>query len=113
MMTTMTNREILDIYLNDGTLRTCVECQFAKMPNKEFMEDFFNDMVLLILEYDNHKLNNVHNNGHFNAWATRIIINNLFSTTSAYYRTYVRYGQRNEELDTTYDNIADTDDEGY
>lgn len=108
-METMTNREILDIYLNDGTLRTCVECQFAKMKNKEFMEDFYNDMILLILEYDNEKLNNVHNNGHFNAWATRIIINNLFSTTSSYYRTYVRYGQRNEELNKIFENIADPD----
>lgn len=108
-METMTNREILNIYLNDGTLRTCVECQFAKMKNKEFMEDFYNDMILLVLEYDNDKLNDVHNNGHFNAWATRIIINNLFSTTSSYFRTYVRYGQRNEELDITFENMADPD----
>lgn len=108
-MEAMTNREILDIYLNDGTLRTCVECQFAKMKNKEFMEDFYNDMILLVLEYDNDKLNDVHNKGHFNAWATRIIINNLFSTTSSYFRTYVRYGQRNEELDITFENMADPD----
>lgn len=108
-MEAMTNREILDIYLNDGTLRTCVECQFAKMKNKEFMEDFYNDMILLVLDYNNDKLNDVHNNGHFNAWATRIIINNLFSTTSSYFRTYVRYGQRNEELDITFENMADPD----
>lgn len=103
----MTNREILDIYLNDGTVRTCVECQFSKMNSKEFMEDFFNDVVLLILEYDNEKLNDVHNNGHFNAWLTRIIINNLFSTTSSFFRTYVRYGQRNKELEELYENIPD------
>lgn len=108
-MEAMTNREILDIYLADGTLRTCVECQFSKLNNKEFLEDFYNDMIILVLEYDNKKLNDVHNNGHFNAWATRIIINNLFSTTSAYYRTYVRYGQRNGELEMIYENIPDSD----
>lgn len=106
----MTNREILDIYLKDGTIRTCVECQFSKMDrmNKihknelrwDYMEDFFNDMVVLILEYDNEKLNDVHNNNHFNAWLTRIIENNLFSTTSKFYRTYKRYDVKNADIKT-------------
>lgn len=104
-----TNREILDIYLNDGTLRTCVECQFAKLKNTEYMEDFFNDMIVLILEYDNEKLNDVHRNKHFNAWVTRIIINNLFSSTSVYYRTYIRYGQKMKEIDESYNNLPDED----
>lgn len=106
----MNNSEILQIYLDDRTIRTCVECQFSKIKNKEWMEDFYNDLIITILEYDNEKLNSVHNDKHFNAWLTRIIINNLYSTTSEYYRRYVRYGQKSELLTTDMEeNLFDDD----
>lgn len=94
----LTNNEILDIYLKDGTFKTCLECQFAKLKDHRFYEDFYNDMILTVLEYDNKKLNDVHLNKHFNAWLSRIIINNLWSNTSKYYMTYMRYGERHQEL---------------
>lgn len=92
------NREIVDIYLNNRLLLTCVECQFAKLKNKNNLEDFFQDLVLYLLSYDNEKLNNAHLNNHFNALVTRIIQNNVFSVTSPYYKNYRKFESKTEEI---------------
>lgn len=92
------NREIVDMYLNNRLLLTCVECQFAKLKNKNNLEDFFQDLVLYLLSYDNEKLNNAHLNNHFNALVTRIIQNNVFSVTSPYYKNYRKFESKTEEI---------------
>lgn len=92
------NREIVDMYLNNRLLLTCVECQFAKLKNKNNLEDFFQDLVLYLLSYDNEKLNNAHLNNHFNALVTRIIQNNIFSVTSPYYKNYIKFESKTEEI---------------
>lgn len=92
------NREIVDMYLNNRLLLTCVECQFAKLKDKSNLEDFFQDLVLYLLSYDNEKLNNAHLNNHFNALVTRIIQNNIFSVTSPYYKNYRKFESKTEEI---------------
>lgn len=95
----LSNRKILDIYLSNGLIRRCVECQFAKIKNeKELEEDFFQDLCLIILEYDNDKLNDAHINNHFNAWLTRVIQNQLFSSTSQYYKNYKKFSDRSQAI---------------
>ena len=86
------------MYLNNRLLLTCVECQFAKLKNKNNLEDFFQDLVLYLLSYDNEKLNNAHLNNHFNALVTRIIQNNVFSVTSPYYKNYRKFESKTEEI---------------
>lgn len=94
----LTNAEILEIYLDNGLIRRCIECQFSKVEDKQFMDDFFQDLCLIILEYDNEKLNNAHRNKHFNAFITRIIINNIFSNTSPYYRQYYKFMDKSNNV---------------
>lgn len=95
----MTNREIVDIYLKNGLIKKCVECQFAKSKtDKQFEEDFFQDLIIILLTYDNEKLNDAHNNNHFNAFVSRIIINNIYSNTSNYYKAYKRFGDRSDDI---------------
>lgn len=94
----LSNGEILQIYLDNGLIKTCIECQFSKIKYREFQDDFFQDLCLIILEYDNEKLNDAHINNHMNALLSRIIINNLWSSTSKYYKNYIKYLRRSEDI---------------
>ena len=95
----MTNREIVDIYLKNGLIRQCIECQFAKAKaDKEWESDFFQDLVIILLEYENEKLLDAHINNHMNALVSRIIINQLWSNTSPYYKTYKRFFDRSDDI---------------
>lgn len=102
----MTNREIVDTYLGNGLIDTCLDCQFSQLDDKQFKQDFKNDLILTLLEYDNEKLNDAHLNNHFNAFITRIIINNIFSKTSPYYTAYRKFSDRATEEIT--DELKDT-----
>ena len=97
----MDNSSIVEIYLNNGLIKRCVECQFSKMKDRQFEEDFFQDLVLTLLTYDNEKMNDAHSNNHFNALVTAIIQNNIFSSTSPYYRTYIKQASK-EDVITDY-----------
>ena len=105
----MTNSEIVDIYLNNRLIQTCVDCQFAKVKDKQFKDDFFQDLIIILLTYDNDKMMDAHNNNHMNALVSRIIIYNIWSQTSRYYREYYKYQNKTRELEPKDDNIPDTD----
>jgi len=103
----MTNREIIDYYMNDDNggnlLKKCVDCQFAKMAKTEpgkyqFKDDFYDDLVIILMEYNNEKLMNAHTHGHMNALITRIIQNNIYSASSRFYVTYLKFGNQSNDL---------------
>lgn len=99
----MTNREIVD--KNYDLILQCVDCQFAKMKDQRYKEDFTNDLFVVLLTYDNEKMNDADSHNHFNALVSRIIINNIFSITSPYYSTYIKFENKTEEL--RYDDISE------
>lgn len=104
----LSNSEIVGIYLENGLIDKCVECQFArKKTGKQYQEDFYQDLIVLLLEYDNSKMNDAHDNNHFNALLTRIIQNNIFSKTSPYYKKYEKWSNDIEEITVKEMNIAD------
>lgn len=109
----MTNREIVDIYLENGLIRTCVECQFAAMKDKQFREDFYQDLVVILLDYPNEKLQDAHNNNKMNALISAICLRQLFSRTSPFYKSYKKFLEKanfeiTEEIaDTTPDTTDD------
>lgn len=89
----LSNREIVDIYLQNGLIKKCIDMQFLKlrdMYKTQFRDDMMQDLVIILLEYDNAKMNNAHENNHMNALITRMLINNLWSNTSKFYRTYIK-----------------------
>ena len=97
----MTNKEIVDIYINNGLLKKCVDYQFAKCKDKAVQElkaDFGQDLVVLLYEYDNLKLWDAHINGHFNALITRILQNNIYSSTSPLYSKYRKLLKLSDEI---------------
>lgn len=98
----LSNREIVDIYLSNGLIQKCVDYQFMKI-DKTYKDDFFQDLVLELLEFDNNKLNDAHDRNHMNALLTRIIQNNVFSNTSWFYRRYKKWDFLTDEI--TYNEI--------
>lgn len=93
------NREIVEIYLNNKLIEKCVECQFKKKKEgRRNQEDFFQDLVLILLEYDNEKLNDAHKNNHMNALITKMIQNNIFSKTSPYWKKYEKWSLIEDEI---------------
>lgn len=103
----LSNSEIVQIYLDNRLIKTCVECQFSKLKDRQYEDDFFQDLVLILLEYDNDKLNNAHNNNHINALITRIIMNNIYSVTSKYYKNYIKFNSNSDEITKDVINISD------
>lgn len=103
----LSNSEIVQIYLDNRLIKTCVECQFSKLKDRQYEDDFFQDLVLILLEYDNEKLNNAHKNNHINALITRIILNNIYSVTSKYYKNYIKFNSNSDEITKDVINISD------
>lgn len=92
----LTNSEIVDIYIKNGLLWKCVVMQFLKlrdMYKTQYREDMYHDLILILLNYSPEKLNNAHENHHMNALVTRMLLNNLWSNTSKFYKTYIKTPQ--------------------
>lgn len=95
----MTNKEIVDDSID--LIQTCVDCQFAKLKDKsklQYKDDLVNDLVIWLYEYDNDKLNDAYINKHLNALITKMIINNIYSQTSKFYKDYLKFSNRTEEI---------------
>lgn len=107
----LNNAEILDFYLYNpkGNLpKKCVDYQFKKLAKTEpwkwqFKDDFYSDLILILLNYDNAKLNNAHEGHHMNALITRIIQNNIYSSSSKFYSTYLKFSRQSDDLDDLID----------
>ena len=91
----MTNMQIIESNLE--TINKCINCQFAKM-DKQFMDDFRHDLIIILSEYDNAKMNDALENNHFNALVTSIIRKNIYSSTSEYYRKYLKFQNKTDEI---------------
>lgn len=97
------NSEIVDIYLDSGLLRKCLEMQFLKLPptdwwKRQYQEDMWQDLIVFLLTYNNEKLNNAHHYNHINALVTRILQNQLYSDHSKFYNDYLRFLRRCDDI---------------
>lgn len=102
-----TNKEIADSSIE--LMRRCVKYQMNRFPCKELKGDMLSDLYLILLDYDNEKLNDAYDNGHLNALYTRILINNIHSNTSKFYRDYRKFLKKADEIDNI---IKNEDDDG-
>ena len=113
----MSNAEIVEYYMNDDNggnlLKKCVDCQFSKLAKTEpgkyqYKDDFYSDLVILLLEYNHEKLLDAHEHGHMNALITRIIQNNIYSKSSKFFTTYLKFDLLSNDLeDLQDDNIEE------
>lgn len=85
---------------NLDLIKTCVDCQFAKLENwkKQFREDMFHDLIITLMEYPECKVEDAVNNNHLNALITKILVNNLYSTTSPFFKKYLKFDMRTDDI---------------
>lgn len=110
----LTNKEIIEIYLKDDLIKRCMKYQFVNMNDwfkYQYFDDLYQDILLALLTYDNKKLNNTHENNHMNALITRIIQNNIYSNSSRFYTTYIKYAKP-DALRVNIDKIIEQEDYG-
>ena len=94
---------------NLALIDDCVNYQFAKVKDecvRQLKDDFRQDLILTLYDYDNAKLNDAYQNNHLNALITRIILNNIYSSTSQLYTTYRKFlsktGEITHKIEDTY-----------
>ena len=73
---------------NLGLIDTCLKYQTKGFKN--YVDDLKQELCLQILEMDIFKLNKIVDEGHLNAYITKIIWNSLHSKTSPFFRTYIQ-----------------------
>lgn len=59
--------------------------------SNKFMDDFVQEIYLILLEYDKEKLETMYFNNQLNFFLTRIIKNQYCSITSPFYKKYRKY----------------------
>lgn len=75
--------------LDFNIIEKCIKYQMKYYKiQSDLFEDIFQDTVLILLEYNVGKLKDIIYKGKFNAFVTKILKNQLNSTTSAFYKTY-------------------------
>ena len=97
----MTAKEIVDIYIQNGLIEKCVNYQFRGIKDKsikQFKDDFLQDLIITLYEYPLEKLEDAHNNNHFNALITSIIIRQVFSQTSPFYSQYRKFSDKSDDI---------------
>lgn len=93
----MTNNEIVE--QNIDLIRLCCSHQARKYDTPlEFLDDIVQDVCIILLEYDNKKLNKIVDENHFNAFVTAILVRQLYSTNSQTYRIYRKLRELSNEV---------------
>lgn len=97
----MTNNDI--VANNLDLIRLCVSHQmriYGTPP--ELYDDVVQDICMILLEYDNTKLNRIQKENHMNAFVTGILVRQLYSTNSAVYRTYRRLTDNSDDIEAAW-----------
>lgn len=102
----LTNNEI--VTSNFDLIRLCCFHQATKYDTpSEFLDDIVQEVSLILLEYDNEKLNKIVEENHLNAFITACLKRQLYSTNSAFYRTYRRFRENSNPVSEN-DNAAES-----
>lgn len=101
-----TNNEIVNENLD--LIRECCSFQMVKysVPLNMY-NDMVQDICLILLEYDNARLNRIYEGKHLNAFVTGILRNQLYSTNSKAYRTYRKFSNLTSDIDGTKVDVED------
>lgn len=93
----MTNSQILSRSYN--LLVTCCSYQAGKYNVPvDLRDDLVQEMSLILLEYDNAKLNDIYERKHLNAFITGILYRQCYSRNSQFYRKFRKFQDSTDEL---------------
>jgi hypothetical protein len=79
-------------------VETMVE-NIAKRALDTDLKDLSQMVYLILLEYDETKLQDLWENGQINFFIARIILNQYRSANSPFYKLYRKYGRKAEEIE--------------
>lgn len=91
-----TNNEIVEELFKSKKVKKFIT-NIAKQ-QREYYEDLESDLYLILLQTDNEKLNYLYENKQLDFYINRILCNQLKSTTSPFYRTYIKNGLVQDEI---------------
>lgn len=93
----MTNNEI--VKENFELIKLCVSHQMRIYGTpSDLYDDIVQDVCMILLEYDNEKLDKIQSENHMSAFITGILVRQLYSTNSAVYRTYRRLTDNSDDI---------------
>lgn len=93
----MPNTEIVNILAKDKTVELIVQ-NVTKCPLTNNTKDLSQDIYLYLLDMDNKMLNKLYNNNEINFYIIGMVKNNVYSSSSKYYRTYKKFDMLSSDI---------------
>lgn len=91
----MTNREVIDTISKDKAVEKVI-WKITTSATTDSLHDLAQDIYLQLLTDE--RTVGMYERGELNYWISRVAMNNIASSTSPYYRTYIMPEQASEEL---------------
>lgn len=82
----MTNNEIIEAC--SGDVQDIISNMAVRMDHKD---DLFQEIIMILLTYDNKKLSDIYNKNQLKFFISRILCNQYYSIHSAFYTKYKKY----------------------
>lgn len=103
----MTPEEILTKVVEEDLLYK-LSMNITKGKRYEWFDDMFHDIYIQLLTKDREKIVQLYKNDQMKFFLSRVLMNNIQSTTSATYRNYRKFPSKSEEL--RWDDESEDDD---
>lgn len=109
----MNNREIIEKLATERVVETMINkiTRNKSVPDPSTLDDLAADVYLWLLEDE--KFPKIYEEGHANFYISRILMNNIASSSSPYYRNYIRTRAKSCELNEGIGNGDDTTEDNW
>lgn len=91
--------EMVTRLAQERRVETMVE-NIAKQPLSADLKDLAQMVYLILLEYDETKLQDLWDDGQINFFIARVILNQYRSVNSPFYKLFRKHGKRQEDIET-------------
>ncbi|MBR1575872.1 MAG: hypothetical protein IJ654_05410 [Bacteroidales bacterium] len=93
----MTKREIVEILARERRVETMVQ-NIAHAPIADDLQDLAQMVYIVLLEYDDEKIEDLWENGQINFFIARIILNQYRTSHSPFYDLVRKFRERSEPI---------------
>lgn len=91
----MTNQEIVKIIGEEKMIESIVENMNVK---PDLAQDLVQDAYMILLEYDNKKLEEIYNRNQLKFFTARILCNQAYSVNSPFWKTYRKFSNMSSPI---------------
>lgn len=85
----MTKKDIIEELYRNGHLRS--ECEKMAVGNKAHAEDLLHELVIILMEYDDAKIEDLYERDELKYFVYKIIRNQWCNTSSVFYSKYLKF----------------------